>query len=169
MRRHASSGAAPAASIEFRRFRPQDSYAVRDLHVVALRSTGAFVETNNTREWDGDLDDIEAVYLRTGGEFLVGVIDGVIVAMGAVRLSEDGSATLKRMRVHPSHQGRGFGRELLRRLEAAAREKRVTRITLDTLPVQGRAIALYESSGYMETHRAVRDGIELVFLEKRLT
>ena len=136
--------------------------------MVALRSAGAFVETNNTRDWDSDLDDIETVYLRAGGEFLVGTINGVIVAMGGLRLNNDGSATLKRMRVHPRVQRRGYGRELLRRLEEAARQKRVTRIILDTLPVQGAALALYCSSGYVETHRAERDGIELLFLQKWL-
>lgn len=156
------------AAIEFRRFRPEDADAVRDLHVVALRSSGAFVETNYTRDWDRDLENIEEVYLRPGGEFLVGVIGREIVAMGGLRLGADGSATLKRMRVHPSHQRRGLGRELLRRLEETARQKSVTRIHLDTLPVQGPALALYESSGYVQTHHAERDGIELVFLEKRL-
>ena len=155
-------------SIEFRRFRGDDRDAVRNLHVVALRSTGAFVETNHARNWDGDLDDIEAVYLRAGGEFLVGVINGEIVAMGGIRLGEDGSATLKRMRVQPSLQRCGLGRELLRLLEEAARQRRATRIVLDTLPVQGAALALYTSSGYVETHRRERDGIELVFMEKSL-
>lgn len=136
--------------------------------MLALRSTGAFVETNNTRDWDSDLDDIEGVYLLTGGEFLVGVIDGVIVAMGGLRLNDDGSATLKRMRVHPRFQRRGHGRELLRRLEEAARQRRMTRIVLDTLPVQSAALALYSSSGYVATHRAQRDGIELLFMQKSL-
>ena len=159
---------ADAASVEFRRFLPADALAVRDLHVLALRSTGAFIETNDTRDWDSDLDDIDAVYLRTRGEFLVGVTDGVIVAMGGLRLNDDGAATLKRMRVHPRFQRRGYGRELLRRLEEAARQRRVTRIVLDTLPAQGAALALYSSSGYVETHRAPRDGIELLFMEKWL-
>lgn len=154
--------------IDFRRFRPEDARAVRDLHVLALRNAGAFVETDDTGDWDRDLDDIETVYLSTGGEFLVGAINGVIVAMGGLRLNDDGSATLKRMRVHPRCQRRGYGRELLRRLEEAAQQKRRTRIVLDTLPVQGAALALYVSSGYVETHRAQRDGVELLFMEKRL-
>ena len=161
-------GPADATSVEFRRFRPEDAPAVRDLHVLALRSTGAFIETNDSRRWDSDLDDVDAVYLRTGGEFLVGLIDGVIVAMGGLRLNDDGTATLKRMRVHPRLQRRGHGRELLRRLEEAARQTHVTRIVLDALPVQGAALALYSSNGYVETHRARRDGIELVFMEKSL-
>jgi GNAT superfamily N-acetyltransferase len=121
--------------IEFRRFRGHDTDAVRNLHVIALRSARAFVEMNDAVNWDGDLENIDAVYLRSGGEFLVGVIDGEIVAMGGLRLDEHGSATLKRMRVHPSRQRCGLGRELLRRLEEAARQRGVTRIVLDTLPV----------------------------------
>ena len=137
--------------------------------MVALRNTGAFVETNHSRNWDSDLDDIATVYLSAGGEFLVGEINDVIVAMGGVRLNDDGSATLKRMRVHPRFQRRGYGRELLRLLEEAARQRGVRRIVLDTLPVQSAALALYLSNGYLETHRGERDGIELVFMDKSLT
>ena len=158
-------GVAEAAPLEFRRFQPYDAPAVRDLHVLALRSTGAFIEPNDDRDWDRDLENIEEVYLRPGGEFLVGVLGGEIVAMGALRLDQDGSATLKRMRVHPRCQRRGYGRELLGRLEEAARQRRVTHIVLDLLPVQNAALALYLSRGYVETHRAWRDGIELLFME----
>ena len=84
-------------SIEFRRFRGQDTDAVRNLHVVALRSARAFVEMNDAVNWDSDLDNIDAVYLRSVGEFLVGVINGEMVALGGLRLAEHGSATLKRL------------------------------------------------------------------------
>lgn len=133
-----------ADPITFRRFEPNDAAAVRALHVLALRHTGAFVETDDARKWDSDLEDIERAYIEPGGEFLVGLIAGEIVAMGALRLDGDGVATLKRMRVHPDHQRRGYGRELLRLLEADARSKGVARVVLDTLPIQGQALALYE-------------------------
>lgn len=92
--------------------------------MLALRSTGAFVETNNTRDWDSDLDDIETVYLRTGGEFLVGEINDVIVAMGGVRLNDDGSATLKREVPHvnielPARRISGDHRHQLRHVDVS--------------------------------------------------
>lgn len=52
---------------------------------------------NDAVNWDSDLDNIDAVYLRSVGEFLVGVINGEMVALGGLRLAEHGSATLKRL------------------------------------------------------------------------
>jgi hypothetical protein len=51
--------------------------------------------------WDDDLHEIEAAYLRSGGEFLVGVLDGKVVAMGTLRRISPGKAEIKRMRVGP--------------------------------------------------------------------
>ena len=39
--------------------------------------------------WDDDLHHIEAEYIDTGGEFSVGIIDGRIVAMGALKRLTD--------------------------------------------------------------------------------
>ena len=63
-----------------------------------------------------DLDDIEAAYLESGGEFLVGEADDEVVAMGAFRpaggyvtelldgLKKRGEVI--RMRVMPARRGR---------------------------------------------------------------
>ena len=44
------------------------------------------------------------------GELLVGVIDDHVVAMGALQRKGEAVAALRRMRVHPSRQRRGYGR-----------------------------------------------------------
>jgi len=101
-----------------RRYQPGDEVAIWDLHERVLRQVDAFLPG----PWNDDLHDIPAAYLNNGGEFLVGVIDDRIVAMGAFRRTDDKRAELKRMRVELAHQGHGYGGILLRELEARARE-----------------------------------------------
>lgn len=89
------------------------------------------------------------------GLFLVGVLDGVAVAMGGWRRMDDagqpGAAEIKRMYVAASARRRGFARRILAALEQTAREAGVDRMILNTGPVQPEAVALYESSGYTPT------------------
>lgn len=96
--------------MRLRRYRDADREAVWELHVLAL-------DHHLHGPWDDDLAAIPAMYLKSGGEFLVGVEDGRIVAMGALRPRDGVRAEIKRMRVHPTAQRRGFGRRVLHRLE----------------------------------------------------
>src|SRR5919199_967643 len=99
-----------AEPLHIRRYEPGDKDAVRRLHDDALNEVGAHLGSG---PWDEDLNEIEGVYLRSGGEFLVGVLHGEIVAMGALRRISRHKAELKRMRVRPDLQGRGYGQTLL--------------------------------------------------------
>jgi N-acetylglutamate synthase-like GNAT family acetyltransferase len=92
--------------LELRQFRGADEIAVQRLHG----------EAQDGIEPPADLSAIPDAYLAAGGDFLVGEVDGQLVAMGALRRVSASSAEIKRMRVHPRWQGRGFGRELLDRL-----------------------------------------------------
>src|SRR6266568_4704196 len=126
--------------LELRQYRPTDHDEVWNLHNVALWQVGAHAGNG---PWDNDLHKIEEVYLNNGGEFLEGLLDGQIVAMGALkRISED-KAEVKRMRVHPDYQRRGFGQEILSVLEARAKELGYRTLTLDTAVVQTAAQQLY--------------------------
>ena len=71
--------------------------------------------------FDEDLHRIEEAYLTSGGEFLVGELDGRIVAMGAFKRHDMESAEVGRMRVHPDFWRRGFGQQMLTTLEQHAR------------------------------------------------
>lgn len=89
--------------LTLRRYQPSDQEAVWELHAVALVQTGAYISSG---AWDDDLHRIEEVY---GGEFMVGLIEGRIVAMGALKRTTAERAAIKRMRVHPDYQGRVYG------------------------------------------------------------
>lgn len=151
--------------LTIRRYRRKDHDAVWELHNVALYQVGAHAGNG---PWDDDLHDIERVYIESGGEFLVGELDGLIVAMGAIRPLGEGRAEVKRMRVHPGYQRRGFGQAILTALEEAARRTGFRVLTLDTTVKQVPAQRLYEKNGFRPVRRTVLTGFECIIYEKEI-
>ena len=89
------------------------------------------------------------------GAFFVGYLDGVPATMGGWRFRTDVSAfgfsvvtEIKRMYVAERVRRPGLAREVLRHLEATAREAGSPAMVLETGAEQPQAIALYLSSGY---------------------
>lgn len=148
-----------------RRYRADDLVQVWSLHVEALKATGAYIQSG---EWDDDLNNIERIYLRRQGEFLVLEEDGIIVGMGALRYRSATIAEIKRMRVHPLQQGRGMGQLILNELMHRAKELGYTALVLDTTILQIAAQRLYEKNGFVETCRATIGGFETIFYERTL-
>ena len=151
--------------MRLRRYREEDREAVLELHNLALEQAGAHLGNG---PWDDDLAAIATTYLESGGEFLVGVEDARIVAMGALRPRDARRAEVRRMRVHPAVQRSGFGRRLLHRLEQRAAELGYRTLVLDTTVQQQAAQALYRSEGYKETGRGREGPFELILFEKRI-
>jgi ribosomal protein S18 acetylase RimI-like enzyme len=111
---------------------------------------------------------VAAAYIEDGGEFLVGICDGRLVAMAAPRHVTDAVAELNRMRVHPGFQRRGFGRTILAHLEHRAGELGYRTLRLDTAVTLTAAQRLYESAGYREVGRGQLAGAEVIYFEKTL-
>ena len=156
-------GNMPSQHLLVRRYESRDRDAVWALHHRALNAAGAHAGSG---EWDGDLHHIEQQYLAAGGEFLVGEIDGRIVAMGALlRVSPD-RAEIKRMRVDPGHQRRGFGRTILEHLIGRARELGYTTLHLETTTRQTAARALYAAFAFTEVARSRHGPFEVLRLER---
>lgn len=154
-------------TLEVRRHRPGDAEAVRSLHRRAIEEVGAYAEELSDY-LDRDLEDIEKNYLQSGGEFLVGTLDGRVVAMGALHRISDAEAELKRMRVEPEFQRRGFGRLMLESLEERALELGVTKLKLDTTARQVGARRLYECAGYSVSGTGKIGPFDCLFYEKEL-
>jgi ribosomal protein S18 acetylase RimI-like enzyme len=151
--------------LEIRSYYPSDHDDVWNLHVLGLQHVGAYVGHG---PWDNDLDIIEYVYLHNRGEFLIGLYEGRIVAMGAFRKTSNELAEIKRMRVHPDFQGRGFGQIILDELEARALAMGYTKLHLDTSVVQIAAQKLYLKNGFQETGREIHRGLECILFEKSI-
>jgi len=93
--------------------------------------------------------------------------EDVAIGCGAVLLARD-YAELKRMVTLPSHRGRGVGSAVLRFVEARARERGATRLSLETGYLQHEALRLYERAGYQrcEPFGAYRPDPNSVFMTK---
>jgi GNAT superfamily N-acetyltransferase len=151
-----------SAVLEVRRFATGDARAAHALDDAVMSPTGACGRA------DADFDSIAAAYREDGGEFLVGICDGRLIAMGALRHVTDAVAELNRMRVHPASRRRGFGRMILARLEHRASELGYRRLRLDTPVALTAARRLYESAGYREVGRGQLAGAEVIYFEKPL-
>jgi len=136
--------------LELRSFRDRDTKAVLRLHDLALERAGAH---GGHGPWEDDLHDICASYLDGGGCFLVGFANDALIAMGGFVCRSSTEVEIKRMRVHPDFQRRGFGRLLLEQLERHAQALGCRTARLDTTDRQTAARRLYESAGYRETGR----------------
>ena len=146
-----------------RRYDPDDKEIVLHLHESGLREMGTFIEEPG---FDLDLRDIEGEYLEGDGEFLIGVCQGQVVAIGALRKTSPESAEIKRMRVAPAFRRRGFGQEILDLLHRRAVELGYATLHLDTGINQKAARKLYEANGYRKTRRGMVGPVECVFYEK---
>lgn len=151
--------------LHIRRFNHGDLESVIELHHLGLDQFGA---NAGPGPWDDDLDDIPGHYLDTGGEFLIGTIEGRVVAMGALRRVSDDTGEVKRMRVRPELQRRGLGAKILDRLESTAKELGYSRLVLDTTTNQAPAQAFFRNHGYRETRRDLSEPFDLLYFEKDL-
>lgn len=149
--------------LHIRRYEPGDKHAVRRLHDDALNEVGAHLGSG---PWDDDLDEIEGVYLESGGEFLVGILEGEVVAMGAIKRVSPDVAEVKRMRVRPALQGHGYGQAMLDALHRRAAGLGYSTLHLDTTVQQRAARRLYLKNGYREVGRGSIGPFDCIFYER---
>ena len=105
-----------------------------------------------------------------GGTFLVGFdATGRAVCCGGVKRLQDGVCEIKRMYVVPQDRGRGVARELLGRLEDAARGLGYDVARLDTGPRQPSSERMYREAGYRPIGNFNGNPMASFFGEKRLS
>jgi ribosomal protein S18 acetylase RimI-like enzyme len=153
--------------LAIRRYEPRDHDAIWQLHRLGVEQTGADLGLG---PWDDDLRSpaaVAATYLVDGGDFLIGVIGTQPIAIGALRPLR-GYVEIKRMRVHPEWQRRGYGQSMLERLEARACELGYSLVRLDTTTLQVAAIAMYRKNGYTEIGRRQHGPLEEILFEKHV-
>ncbi len=153
-------------SLRIRRYRWSDLEAVCALNRIGLAQVG--LAPGDGVYYDHDLPRIHEIYLNGHGEFLVGLVDGRVVAMGGLRRVTEHEAELCRMRVHPEYQRRGYGTRILLRLEERAVKLGYRRLVCDTTSNQIAAMALYRRHGWLETGRRRIGALTVVYFEKEL-
>jgi DNA-binding MarR family transcriptional regulator/GNAT superfamily N-acetyltransferase len=102
------------------------------------------------------------------GALVIARLRGRPVGCGAVKVSRNAPAHLRRMWVSPTVRGLGVGRRLLQELEHAAWDLGARRIRLDTHRSLTEAIAMYRRSGYTEAAPASGERYADFWFEKRL-
>ncbi|MFH9860934.1 GNAT family N-acetyltransferase [Streptomyces sp. NPDC017202] len=102
----------------------------------------------------------DCVYVARLGEEVVGSVRGTI--------TEDGTASIGRLCVHPRLQGHGIGARLLRAAESAlADERGATRFRLFTGHRSESNLRLYRRVGYRTVGTSQgSDGVPMIVLEK---
>ena len=108
--------------------------------------------------------DIEATF-DAGDVTLAADVSGRAVGTVRGETATDGSVVVRRLAVLPEARRRGIARALLVELEAAYPQ--ASRFELFTGNLNGAALGLYESLGYVRTgSKEVAPGVKLVTLEK---
>ncbi|WP_157252653.1 GNAT family N-acetyltransferase [Nonomuraea typhae] len=153
--------------LKIRRYRWSDLDTILALHRVCLAEVG--LVPGDGVYYDDDFPRIQEIYLACGGDFLVGEVDGRVVAMGGLRPIDAGAAEMCRLRVHPDYQRRGFGRTMVKTLEARAVELGFHSVRGDTTLNQQAALKLYLGLGWREVARREVGALTVVYIEKRLT
>jgi len=101
--------------------------------------------------------------------FLVAWHEGEAIGCGAITTLDEGTAHIKRVYVTPGLRGRGFGRLMMKALEAKAVELGYSAMFLETADQQREAIGMYTSLGYERVPCSGRSSSEhSVCFQKRL-
>jgi ribosomal protein S18 acetylase RimI-like enzyme len=153
--------------LTIRRYQPQDNQACRELNEAGI----AQIEpSGGLRALPGvaaDFDDIESIYLKNG-DFIVGLQNGEVVAMGAFKKRTETCAEFKRLRIRPDCQRKGYGEKIMRELIKLAVKKGYTEGFLDTLATNKRAQSLFEKLGFMRSGGGKRGPFDLYFYTRVL-
>jgi GNAT superfamily N-acetyltransferase len=152
--------------INIRRYSTADHDEVWRIHLLVISALGI----EPTHQHYHDIFHINEQYLNDGGEFLVGATEkDLVVAMGGLKKLDAERAEIKRLRVHPDYQKRGYGQQLLTELERRAAELGFTRIYLDALTSQIGAHQLFVKNGYEPRGTSIIDGFNVNLYEKTIS
>ena len=102
------------------------------------------------------------------GLFLIARLEGDAVGCGGFKRVDKTTGEIKRVWTAPAARGMGVARRILRTLEAAARERGLKTLRLDTNRALTEARALYRSEGYEEVARFNDNPYAHYWFEKRL-
>ena len=152
-------------ALTIRVYRDSDHESVVALNAYGLAAAGVPPESD---VYACDLDDVASSYLTNGATLIIGEVDGLVVAMGALQRVDDTTGEITRMRVAPEVQGRGYGRAILAALEDRARRFGYRDAILLTGADQHPAVDLYRASGYVVTATEQHGSLTGVRMLKRL-
>ena len=118
-------------------------------------------------EADKDVLQIEAYYLKTGGEFWVIEQENQIVGTAAYYPINRGekAVEIRKMYLLPKVRGLGLGKFLLQQLETVISAGGFEQIWIETASILTEAVKLYESNGYLPTTGVETTRCDLVYVK----
>ena len=134
--------------LKFRRYEAKDNAAAKALNYAGLKQMRPDIDWEGIEVADGDYDDIGNIYIGNRGDFIVGTLDGELVVTGAVKKLDETCAEIKRIRVKPEYQRRGYGEAMTYELIRIAGELGYDKIRIDTMTTNTRAQALFKKTGF---------------------
>ena len=153
-------------SLRLIRYQSEYQEQILELHRSAM---DGFLTGISQHDEEADLMAVEQVYIGGGGEFLVGILDDRVVAMGGFQRLADTTAELRRMRVHRELQGQGYGTQLLQELERLAFQRGIRTLCLKTAIARPLTLAFYRKHGYLEIDRGFYGQVEILQFTKQIT
>jgi ribosomal protein S18 acetylase RimI-like enzyme len=132
-----------------RPFARADQAAVRRLILTGLGEHFGHIDES----LNPDLADIHATYIQPGHVFVVACLAGELAGTGALRLHDALEGELVRISVSPTRRRQGIGQALVAHLIAAARQRGLTRLLVETNHDWYDAINLYKRFGFTEYDR----------------
>jgi ribosomal protein S18 acetylase RimI-like enzyme len=131
----------PPSPAKIRSFRSADQAACGRLYREGL--IGGRIAENDTAL---DLDDIENVYMKGGGNhfWVAELPGGELVGMIGVQHHDEGTGVIRRLRVAKDHRRKGIGAALLETAIRFCEQQGYLKITLDTFMESEPAIKLFE-------------------------
>jgi ribosomal protein S18 acetylase RimI-like enzyme len=149
--------------LKIRRYEPKDNVAAKELNYAGLAQMRPDIDWRGIDVADGDYDDIEDIYINNRGDFLVGTVKDEVVVTGAVKKLDETCGEIKRIRVKPECQRKGYGEAMAKALIKRAAELGYDKIRIDTMITNTRAQALFNKLGFKEAYHGKIGEYNVIF------
>lgn len=135
-------------SFQIRPWTPRDRAPAADLICDVLTEYGLPWQPESA---DQDVIEVEAAYLKYGGQFWVVEQNQKVVGTAAFRPTHHGNnaVEIRKMYLDREVRGQGLGKRLLQSLEQEIIAQGFTEVWLETASPLQEAIQMYEKAGYL--------------------
>jgi GNAT superfamily N-acetyltransferase len=154
-----------------RRYENYDYEQIRHLHPHAHQQI--WNNRGDKLADEGALGDesalsIDSIYFEDDGEFLIGELNGHIIAMGAFKKSENDMAEISMLWIHLHFQRQDYGKIIVNELEKKASELGYKGLYFQMQELETTGIQkLYRKCGFNERVCTDTGGLDYLVLEKR--
>jgi GNAT superfamily N-acetyltransferase len=100
------------------------------------------------QNFSDEIAGLPGAYAPPGGRLALAMVEGQPAGCVALRRLDACRAEVKRLYARPAFRGFGLGRALLEWVMAEARAAGYSEMVGDTMPVMGKALALYDRMGF---------------------